>query len=161
MSAFELNVENRKPGKLAIFQPVGGRAPLDPYLACTLRQVLEIRDSDEILFVDDPCGNTLGYVRWNENPIPVLDPVRWGSPGKAMGSRQRLVLVRGATATKVLAIPIQQFWIESLEGAGDGRVRALSVPGLVWKTRCLALIHAPFGEALLLDVDALFRSLVA
>lgn len=147
--------------QLAVFQPLGGRAPLDPYLACSLRQVVEIRDSAELLQVDDPGGDTLGYVRWRDRPIPVLNPVRWGSNDSATSARQRLVLLRGATIAKVLAVPIQQFWIEPLEPDSASQLEAVAASRMVWKTKCLALLNAPFGEALLLDVDALFRSVVA
>ncbi len=147
--------------RLALFQPYGARPPLDPFLACSLRQVVEIRDATELLEVDDPDGYTLGYVRWNGRPVPVLNPIRWGSEVGLLTPKRRIILVRGATIAKVVAIPIEQFWIEDPKSSPLTQIVAVEATRRLWKTNCLALLQASFGEALLLDLDAILHSVVA
>lgn len=128
-------------------------------LATSLRQVVEVRDSEELLTVEDPSRAIQGYVRWSGQPVPVLRAPE-GSGETEEPGRKRIVLLRGARLAKVVAVPIREFHIEPVGRLGASALRSAATERTTWGVPALALVTGAFGEALLLDMDALIRSLV-
>ena len=128
-------------------------------LATSLLQVVEVRDSEELLTVEDPSRAIQGYVRWSGQPVPVLRAPEGAGETEQTG-RKRIVLLRGARLAKVVALPIREFRIESLDAAGGVALRGEATDRTTWGVPALARLTGPFGEALLLDMDGLIRSLV-
>ena len=143
--------------KIARFVTSGTVRPVS--LATSLSQVVEVRDSEELLAVEDPNRAIQGYVRWSGQPVPVLRAPE-GAGEREQHGRRRIVLLRGARTPKVVAVPIRELRIETIAPTGDPRFRAESTDRTTWSVPALARVTGPFGEALLLDMDGLIHSLV-
>lgn len=150
-------------------QPLGGGLKLarfvvsgsvrDIALATSLRQVIEVRDSEQLLTVEDPTRAVQGYVRWSGQPVPVLRAPE-GAGETEEADRKRIVLLRGARLAKVVAVPIRELRIDIVDSSGGVQVRGETTDRTAWGVPALARLTGPFGEALLLDMDGLIRSLV-
>lgn len=128
-------------------------------LATSLRQVVEVRESEQLLTVEDPSRAIQGYVRWNGQPVPVLRPPEGAGELEDVG-RRRILLLRGSELPKVVAVPIREFHIEAAESGVGSILRSEATERTTWGVPALARLTGPFGEALLLDMDGLIRSLI-